>query len=209
LIDLSQFEALSTLLETLVLALSVNPSGQAVQRSGNRLPHGGGTPHGAYRCEGEDRWVAISVFKDAEWDAFTNVISNPPWTKDARFNSTLVRQQHADQLDELVESWTLQYTPEEIMHRLQSVGVAAGVVQSGADLAEDPQLKGRGFFRQVPDAQNGLRTIEGAPYHLFRTPGGAVREAPELGADQTYLLRDILGMSDDELADCAIAGVFD
>ena len=79
----------------------------------------------------------------------------------------------------------------------------------GADLAEDPQFKERGFFRQVPDAQNVLRTVERAPYHLSRTPGGPVKGAPELGEDQTYVLRDILGMSDDELADCAIAGVFE
>ena len=208
-IDLSQFESLSTLLETLVLELSINPPGRTVQRCGNRLPHGGGAPHGAYRCKGEDRWVAISVFTDAEWNAFTHTIGEPPWANDARFNSNLARQQHADQLDDLVESWTSQHSPEEVMHRLQLAGVAAGVIQTGIDLAKDPQLKERGFFRQVPDAQNVLRTIEGVPYHLSRTPGGPVRAAPEFGADQTYILRDILGMSDDELADCAIAGVFD
>ena len=208
-IDLSQFESLSTMLETLILELSVNPPGQTVQRSGNRLPHGGGAPHGAYRCKGEDRWVAITVFTDAEWNAFTHTIGDPEWANDARFNSTLARQQHADQLDDLVESWTSQHSPEDVMHRLQSAGVAAGVIQTGADLSKDPQLKERGFFRQVPDAQNVLRTIEGVPYHLSRTPGGPVRGAPEFGSDQTYVLRDILGMSDDELADCAIAGVFD
>ena len=207
--DLSQFESLSTLLETLVLELSINPPGRTVQRCGNRLPHGGGSPHGAYRCKGEDRWVAISVFTDAEWNAFTHTIGGPPWANDARFNSNLARHQHADQLDDLVESWTSQYSPEEVMHRLQLAGVAAGVIQTGADLAKAPQLKERGFFRQVLDAQNVLRTIEGVPYHLSRTPGGPVRAAPEFGADQTYILRDILGMSDDELADCAIAGVFD
>jgi crotonobetainyl-CoA:carnitine CoA-transferase CaiB-like acyl-CoA transferase len=208
-IDLSQLESLSTLLETLVLELSVNPPGQTVQRSGNRLPHGGGAPHGAYRCKGVDRWVAISVFTDEEWDAFTHALGDPPWASDVKFNSSLARQQHAGQLDDLVESWTLRHSPEEVMHWLQSAGVAAGVIQTGADLAQDPQLKERGFFRQVPDAQNVLRTIEGAPYHLSRTPGGPVRGAPGFGADQTYVLRDILGMSDDELAECAIAGVFD
>ena len=44
---------------------------------------------------------------------------------------------------------------------------------------------------------------------MSRTPGGPSRGAPEFGADQTYVLREILGMSDEELADCAIAGVFE
>ena len=209
-IDLSQFEALSTLLETLVLDLSVNDRGDAIRRTGNRLPHGGGSPHGAYRCKGDDRWVVVAVFTDAEWAAFSQAIGGPAWTGDERFATVLGRHSHADNLDRLVESWTVQHTPEEVMERLQAVGVAAGVVQSGVDLVDrDPQLKERGFFRSVTDTQGTPRTIEGAPYKLSRTPGGAVRGAPEFGAHQTYILRDLLGMSDEELAECAIEGVFE
>ena len=220
LIDLSQFEALSSLLETLVLDLSVNQPSQEVQRTGNLMPHNEGAPHGAYRCQGEDRWVAIAVITEQEWRAiaviteqewraFAGAIGGPPWTKDRRFGSAGDRLRHAEQLDRLVEGWTLQHTPEEVMQLLQAAGVAAGVVQTGPDLAHDPQLKHRGFFRRVPDAQGVSRTIEGAPYKLSRTPGGALRGAPDFGADQTYVLRDVLGMSDDDLAECAMAGAFD
>ena len=208
-IDLSQFESLSSLLETLVLDLSINQSNGEFQRTGNRLPHGGGAPHGAYQCKGEDRWVAIAVLTDEEWRAFAQAIGEPPWTQEERFGSATSRLHDADALDHLVEDWTIEHTPEEVMQLLQAVGVSAGLVQTGADLANDPQLKERGFFRRVPDAQGVPRTIEGAPYKLSRTPGDAVRGAPEFGAHQTYVLRDVLGMSDDELADCAISGVFD
>ena len=206
-IDLSQYEALSSLMETMVLELSANKSGP--KRNGNRLPHGGGAPHGAYRCKGEDRWVAIAVFADEEWDAFASAIGNPAWTEDTRFSTVTARSAHADDLDSLLQSWTLEHSPEEIMHLLQRAGVCAGVVQTGADLAEDPQLKERGFFRKVPDAQGVIRTVEGAPYKLSRTPGGPGRGAPEFGSDQTYVLREVLGLPDDELAEYAIAGVFE
>ena len=209
-IDLSQFEALSAQMETLTLDLSANKGNSQPWRTGNRLPHGGGAPHGAYRCQGEDRWVAIAVFTDEEWQAFSSAIGDPSWTKEERFCTPTARSRHADELDTLVESWTLEHTPEAVMHLLQDAGVSAGVVQTGADLANgDPHLKERGFFRGVLDTQGITRTIEGPPYKLSRTPGGAVRGAPEFGADQDYVLRDLLGMSDDELADCAIAGVFD
>ena len=209
-IDLSQFESISALLETLVLDMSANRRGDAVQRTGNRLPHGNGCPHGAYRCKGEGKWVAIEVFTDAEWQSFTQAIDDPPWAHEDRFATALGRHRHADELDRLVESWTLRHAPEDVMHRLQAMGVAAGVVQSGADLADrDPQLEHRGFFRRVPDGQGTLQTIEGTPYKLSRTPGGAVRAAPEFGAHQDYVLRDMLGMSDDEIAECTIAGAFD
>ena len=208
-LDVSQFESLSSLLETLMLDMSVNGSAAAATRAGNRLPYGGGAPHGAYRCSGEDRWVAISVCTDKEWRAFVSVIGKPQWTEDQRFATGDARCRNADALDSFVESWTIQHTAEDVMAVLQAAGVAAGVVQTGADLSRDPQLKERGFFRRVPDHQGEYRTIESAPYKLSRTPSSVNRGAPAFAADMTYVLRELLGMSDDEVEDCAIAGAFD
>ncbi len=207
-IDLSQMEAMSALLGPLVLELSANRSD--VQRTGNRLAHGGGAPHGAYRCLGDDRWLAITVFTDDEWDAFTAAIGSPGWASDQRFANAESRLIHADALDKMVESWTVEQNAEEAMHLLQAAGVAAGVVQTGEDLAEnDPHLRERGLFQKVPDAAGVLRTIERAPYKLSRTPGSVTRGAPEFGADQDFVLSEILGVDDDELAEMAIAGAFD
>ncbi len=208
-LDVSQFESLSTLLETLALDLSVNGAAAASTRAGNRLPHGGGAPHGVYRCRGNDRWVAISVFTDAEWRALVDIMGRPEWAEDQRFANGPARERHADALDPLVESWTIQRDAEDVMRLLQSAGVAAGVAQTGADLSNDPQLKERGFFRRVPDHQGGERIIESAPYKMSQTPGSVTRGAPDFGADMTYVLRELLGMSDEEVEDCAIAGAFD
>ncbi len=208
-IDLSQLESLSALLETLVLDLSVNRPGE-IQRAGNRLPYSDGIPHGVYRCQDEDRWVAITVFNDAEWEALVAAMGRPSWATEERFSTVAGRHRHEDDVDRLTESWTLQHSAEEVMERLQASGVSAGVVQSGADLAErDPQLRARHFFRQVPDETGTLRSIEAAPYTMSRTPGGPGRGAPTFGAHQTYVLRDVLGVTDEELAECAVEGVFE
>jgi crotonobetainyl-CoA:carnitine CoA-transferase CaiB-like acyl-CoA transferase len=207
-IDVSQMEAMSALLGPLALELSANKS--EAQRAGNRLHHGGGAPHGAYRCKGDDRWLAITVFTDDDWNAFVAAIGSPDWASDQRFASADSRMSHADDLDRLVESWTVGQNAEEAMHLLQAAGVAAGVVQTGKDMAEnDPHLRERGLFQQVPDAAGTLRTIEKAPYKLSVTPGEVTRGAPEFGADQDFVLRDILGVDDEELAEMAIAGAFD
>ena len=95
------------------------------------------------------------------------------------------------------------------MQQLQEVGIPAGGVQSGKDLASDTQLHERGFYHQVPDALGEDQVIESAPYKLSRTPGGAHRAGPEFGEHQDYVLREVLGMSDNELAECAISGAFD
>ena len=96
------------------------------------------------------------------------------------------------------------------MHLLQSAGIAAGVVQTGKDMAvNDPHLLSRGIFQLVPDANGVMRPIERAPYKLTLTPGEVTRGAPEFGGDQDFVLREILGVEDEELADMAIAGAFD
>ena len=96
------------------------------------------------------------------------------------------------------------------MHLLQAAGVAAGVALTGEDMANsDPQLRERGTFHQVPDAAGVMRIIERAPYKLSRTPGEVIKGAPEFGADQDFVLSEILGLSDEELAEAAIAGAFD
>ncbi len=208
-LDVSQFESLTSLLDTLVLDMSANGSAAVSKRTGNRPAHGGGAPHGAYRCLGEDRWVAITVTGDEDWCALVDAMGCPEWVQDERFATGDARERNADALDALVESWTAQHAAEEVMALLQSAGVAAGVVQTGEDLSRDPQLKERGFFRPVPDHQGEMRTIESAPYKLSRTPGRVDRGAPAFAADMTYVLRELLGMSDEEVEDCAIAGAFD
>ncbi len=207
-IDVSQMEAMSSLLGPLALELSANKTD--VQRTGNRQHHGGGSPHGAYRCQGDDRWLAITIFTDEEWKAFASAIGSPGWTKEERFAAADSRLRHADELDKLVESWTVEQNAEEAMRLLQASGVAAGVVQTGKDMAEnDPHLRERGVFQQVQDAGGVLRTIERAPYKLSKTPGAVTTGAPEFGADQDFVLREILGVDDEELAEMAIAGAFD
>ena len=209
-LDVSQFESLSSLLETLVLDMSVNGPAAATGRAGNRLPYGGGAPHGAYRCRGVDRWVAISIFSDEEWRAFVDRHGQPPMGRRPTVlygQCPLPQRRRTGLLRGILDHPT--HCGRGVMGLLQAAGVAAGVVQTGADLSHDPQLKERGFFRPVLDYQGEYRIIESAPYQLSRTPGSVTKGAPAFGADMTYVLRELLGMSDDELADCAIDGVFD
>ncbi len=249
-VDLSQFETMSSLLGPLFLELTVNKKADAIQRGGNCLPHSTAAPHGAYRCRGDERWVAITVFTEDEWLAFVDAVGNPPWCQKPEFASAEARHRHADALDPLVESWTRQHTAEEVMRLLQDAGVAAGVVQTGRDLVDnDPQLRDRGFYRRIPGsvpdwfmstgdaipgvpgpiatgegggpgdgAPNASRTgghvpatvtVEGPPYRLSASNGGPRQGGPTLGQHQNLVLKELLGLSDEEIAEHAINGVFE
>jgi crotonobetainyl-CoA:carnitine CoA-transferase CaiB-like acyl-CoA transferase len=161
------------------------------------------------RRKKDERWVAIAVFTDDEWKAFCKVIGNPPWTKDKKFATFSERKKNEDELDRLVEIWTLKRSPEEVMMLMQQAGVAAGVVQDGEDLQiRDPQLKERGFYVYLDHPEAGRIAHDGLTFALSRTPG-EVRRAPLLGEHNEYVYREVLGFSEEEVNQLITEGVLE
>ncbi len=169
----------------------------------NRSPNLPAAPHGAYRCQGKDRWIAISVFNDEEWLALLKVLGNPAWAKDAKFAKFAARLLNQDELDKLVESETVKHEPFDLMNRLQEAGVAAGVCQTAADrIYTDPQLKHRGFQKMLPHSEVGEWPYKDFPVHLSESPayvGGAInRGFPCYGEDNPYVYGTLLGIGGGE-----------
>lgn len=197
-IDLSELEAMSALLGPAVMDCGIN--GRIASPLGNRPEHRLAAPYGAYRCRGEDRWCAIAVFTEKEWQALVGVMGYPSWVGEERFATHLDRWQNIDQLDPLIEEWTRERSAEEVMSLLQGVGLAVGVVQDAADLARDPQLEARGFFIGLEHPVLGETLSDGSPVRLSGTSASFQRAAPLLGQDNEYVYRQLLGMSGGEFA---------
>ena len=185
-----------TLLGTAILDYTINRN--TATPVGNRPAYRLAAPYGVYRCQGEDRWCAIAVFSDEEWQAFCRVLGNPGWTKEERFATIEARWENIDELDRLVEEWTREHPAEEVMNLLQGVGVAAGVVQNAADLWQDPQLQSRGFFVKANHPVLGEVWFDGSPIKISRSPAQFQRAAPLFGQDNEYVYCQLLGMSREE-----------
>lgn len=204
-IDLSQHEVAVQHLTPAILDFTVN--GREGERCGNRHPYV--APHGVYRCHGEDRWCAISVFNDYEWEILCNVIGRSDLVRDPRFSTVLSRKKNEEELDRIIESWTKNLTAEEVMNRLQEAGISAGVVQSGKDLIEDPQLGHRHHFWYLKHPEMGVCAYDGPPFKLSETPAALTMPAPCLGEHTEYVCTKILGMSDEEFIELLTEGVFE
>jgi crotonobetainyl-CoA:carnitine CoA-transferase CaiB-like acyl-CoA transferase len=203
-IDAAQMETIIPLLTPVLLEYKVN--GREVSRVGNTSTRA--APHGVYRCKGDDRWCAIACFTDEDWQRFCQVIGSPAWTEDPGFSTLLRRIKNAEKLDTLVEQWTLGYTPEEVMKLMQDAGIAAGVVQSGRDLANDPQLKAQNFFRKLDHPGLGKFSYAGMPAQLSKTPY-EVERAPFLGEHTEHVCTKVLGFSDEEFVQLVADGVLE
>ncbi len=202
-IDVSQVEAMSSLLGSTILEYAVN--GKSPEPAGNSSTEA--TPNGVYRCQGDNRWIAIAALTDEQWRGFQRASGNLPWTRRKRFATLSSRLENAEELDRLVEEWTREHTAEQVMTLLQQQGVAAGVVQNASDLANDPQLKARGFFIELDHPELGKTISDATPIKLSDTPAKYSRSAPVSGQDNHYVYCELLGMSEDELTELGEQGV--
>lgn len=196
-VDLSQFEAVISVIGPALLDISANRREQAPP--GWMSQEGPAAPHGAYRCRprdgDDDRWLAISVRTQAEWDRFVAAIGDPGWAADAKFRTLYLRMRNRSELDAHIAAWAAGQAAESAMELLQRAGVAAGLVANGADIcARDPHLKARDFWGTVslPDGQ--ITHVTGIPMKLSATPGAIRTPSPEIGSSNDYVLGELLGL---------------
>jgi len=198
LVDLSQLEAVASLVGPTLLARALD--GATSIPTGNASQEAPGAPHGVYPCAGDDRWIAITIFTDEDWERFATAVGRPAWTHDARFATVAGRIRHAAELDRLVADCTRPRDAAETMRILQDAGVAAGIVADAEDLcARDPQLAARGHFVDVPTSEGRTVRIDGPPYVLSDTPAAVGGPGPLLGEHTDEVLSSLLGVSAEDI----------
>ncbi len=188
-VDLAQIEGTAAVLGTTYLETSVN--GDDPQPKGNH--YAVAAPHGCYPCQGEDRWCVISARDDEEWRAFCRVIGGAELISDARFTSLDLRLKHRAELDIIVHEWTQARPAEEVMAKLQAAGVPAGVVQTGADLLKDEQLRQRNYFASFVDSLIGPFEIPRSGIVFRGMSEESLRLPNRFGADNEQILSELLG----------------
>ncbi|HYC24311.1 MAG TPA: CoA transferase [Candidatus Bathyarchaeia archaeon] len=209
-IDASQVETGIFLGGTALLDWSANQ--RVWQRHGNRSPYKPAAPHGAYRCRGDDRWLAIACFDDEEWHALATVAGHREWLDDPRFATLAPRLENQDALDAEIGRWTATLDAHRAMELLQGARVAAGVCQTAEDRYErDPQLRALEWLSEVTGSEIGTWPVRELPVKMSETPpdmgGPTGRGAPCYGEDNEYVYGELLGLPTREIAELATDGV--
>ncbi len=201
-IDASQLEIALHFLAPQIMDYHV--SGRMVTRNGNRSDFM--APHGAFPCQGDDQWCAIAVENDRQWAGLRRAMGEPDWAKDTRFDNATGRLAHQDEIESRLSEWTQAMPPTAVMDALLSEGVPAGVVQRSSDLQQDPQLAHRRFFRNLDHQVMGTIPYPGHQFRISGYDSGPRSAAPALGQHNEEVLREVLGMTEDEVTEAIIAG---
>jgi benzylsuccinate CoA-transferase BbsF subunit len=164
-------------------------------------------PHGVYPTQGDDEWIAIAVEGDAEFARFAALLGCPDLARDERFATHTARKRNEDALHREVRAWTLEGERFALAERLQAAGIAAAAAENLADTMErDPQLRHHDQRVRSPAAPEAEIPID-AEAIRFRGVPHPLRRAPLLGEHNEPVLRDLLGLSEEEYARLIVDGV--
>jgi crotonobetainyl-CoA:carnitine CoA-transferase CaiB-like acyl-CoA transferase len=178
--------------------LEYNAYGRALARDGNRGP--GAAPQGAYRCQGDDVWIAISVLSDDHWRSLYQLLGEPAPPVGVDLAAAAGRASSGDLLDDWIAGWTAGRTAPELLADLHAAAIPAALVNRGKDLLGDRQLAHRHFWQPVTHPVVGSIEIAGLPFRYASQPDEwSHRAAPVLGEHNREVLGGLLGMSKAEL----------
>ena len=204
-IDVSSREVLSSLVGDSILDYILN--GRVQERCENRDDVM--APHNLYPCKGRDRWISIAIKDDEEWESLLEAMGNPEWGREERFSDPYLRWENQDELDKLISAWTINHDAFELTRMLQERGIAAFPSMSNRDLFEDPHLRERGHIIKVKPKK--IREFECffAPWRFSSTPPVVETPGPLLGEHNYYVLKELLGYSDEEVRELEEEGVLE
>ena len=117
---------------------------------------------------------------------------------DDRFQTLTGRRSKVEHLDGLIGQWTRSRTPEEAVALLQEAGVPAGVVENAEDLARDPHLSARQFLFPLKHPVLGRTLNDRSPIRFGEDETVNWKAAPQLGEDNQYVFRELLGLTEEE-----------
>jgi len=202
-IDLSQVEAAMHFAEPLLLDRQVN--GRDTTPQGTSRDHA--CPHTVVATAGEERFVTVACETPDQWRALVALTAPAmdEWTGPA-WDDVTARAEQRDAIEAALARWAADREPFALAECLASGGVPASVVNWSTDLLDDPQLQHRDYYTVLDHGEVGPVLYDGTGSILSATPSRQRSAAPCLGQHTDHVLRDLLGLSESEIAAYRDAG---
>ncbi len=183
------------------------PFGHATPRAGN--DSGGGQPGRILKCKGwETDPDAYTYFitQAAVWKNICDVIDKPEWKEDPKFATPPARLPHLNEVFGAIEDWTMIKTKFEVMEICNPLNIPVGPILSMKEISEEQSLRETGTVVEVDHPERGPYLSVGNPVKLSGSPSEVVR-SPLLGEHTEEIMRDVVGLSDEEITEAKEDGV--
>jgi formyl-CoA transferase/CoA:oxalate CoA-transferase len=153
------------------------------------------------------RDLALAIAGEKLWRKFCPVIGCPELLDDPRYINTVERSRHRDALIPKLQEVFKTKTYEEWEALLLANDIPVGAINDIAQVVEHPQVQARRSLRDVNHPSVGKVRVVGSPVRLSRTPAKEPSPSPVLGQHTHDVLRDVLGLGDEEIVRLEAEGV--
>lgn len=198
-VDLSLYEAMFRFTDVMVTAY--DKLGLPRERTGNI--HFAAAPGDHFETS-DGRYIALTVSSDRMYnrlvEAMPELVDNP------RFSTHSGRLANVDEINKVVGEWIKSMPVPELCKILDDKGLAYAVIYSVEDIMTDPQYESRGTIITVDHPQIGALKMPAPQPRLSDTPAPTVQPAPGLGAHTDEILRDLLHLSNEQIAELRSSG---
>ena len=195
-VDFSMAEALTASIPEALLDYQMND--RVSEPMGNADHHH--APHNVYRCKGDDCWLAIAVTNDEEWRALCGVIGWHDLSDDPSLADAKGRREQQHKIDAAITEWMQHHEDYEAMGVLQDAGIPAVPYLSPQRVFTDPQLREGGFFTTLTASDGKQRDLPALGWRFEGGPEPRITAAPVLGQHNDYVYGELLGLSEEEVA---------
>jgi crotonobetainyl-CoA:carnitine CoA-transferase CaiB-like acyl-CoA transferase len=178
-------------------------TGKAAPRAADSSVSGGNPPMGTFPSKGgglnDYVYVYTSRANPEHWRRLLGVIGREDLIGDPRYDSPAARAERAAEVNEMIAGWTRQHTKHEAMEIIGAAGIPAGAVLDTMELTNDPTFEQRGIMQTIDHPVVGPFKMVAWPVRFSGSPP-PVKPAPLLGANNSDVLTNWLGLSSDQVS---------
>jgi len=172
----------------------------------NGMCHFEATPSNGFKTK--DGYLFIAPAGDALFAKFcSDVLEQPELAEDPRFSKGTPRMNNREELFKIIDEYFCQYTTAELHKKMADAGLPASPIATAKEAFTTAYKNGEKIVATVNHAKHGELQVIGTVCQLSDTPGRVEKPAPRLGQDTYEVLHDMLGISDERIAELEAAGV--
>lgn len=180
-------------------------TGQVPQRIGNRYE--AIYPYDSFKAA--DGSLVIGAGNDKLFGLLCQLMHKPELLEDPRFRCNNDRVLNNAALKPYIEAWLADKTIDATVDELLAAGIPAAPINTIDRVAQDPHIAGaREMFVEIDHPKAGKLKMTGNQIKLSHHKITAFTPAPLLSQDTEFVLQDLLGMTEAEIAQLAADKVF-
>jgi crotonobetainyl-CoA:carnitine CoA-transferase CaiB-like acyl-CoA transferase len=200
-IDVSMFDSM----------ISAMSSNYMSYLGSGKTPHPMGTAFPTvvpYRVfQASDRMFSIAIGSEKLWGEFCEAIGRQELRDHPGYASNALRIKNRQALEEKLAAIFKTRTAAEWIDTLKAAGIPSSLVLNFAEVVAHQQSAFREMFPWMHHVTAGAHRVTGSPIKMSETPGKTSMPAPRLGEHTPTVLKALLGMGDETIAELAASGV--